>query len=61
MFLKIITNDGSISFGDNGYGELAIMIKGPRDGERGYDLISKADAEKLAYEILKWVRPYCNG
>ena len=54
MSIKFI-RDGSISFFENGYGEMGIMIKGPRGGEKGDFLLSKQEVIQLKGFITSWL------
>ncbi len=45
---------------DNGYGELGLMIKGPRGGILGDGLLSVEDAKRLRDFLILWIKepPY---
>lgn len=51
------TNNESekIYFCDNGYGEMAIMIRGPRGGEKGDYLLSPASVRQLIEFLEDWL------
>ena len=51
--INFITNNGGVHFGEDGYGDLFIILKGPRGGDRGNDNITKEDAKRLAEFILE--------
>jgi hypothetical protein len=53
--LELRTNDGCICVFDDSYGELGIMFKGPRNGERGYDKLSKSQVTKLIEFLNFWM------
>lgn len=46
---------GKIVFGDNGYGEMSVFIRGPRNGERGDFLLSRENAYKLSFFLQEWL------
>lgn len=53
------TNDGFVHVGGDGYGELFIIFKGPRKGERGYDKLTRGDVSKLIPFLSEWMADKC--
>ena len=53
--LTLRTNNGAVIFSDNGYGEMAVFIRGPRKGERGDDLISKSQVRATIRFLNEWI------
>lgn len=54
--VKITNDEGeSIHFFDNTYGDMGVLIKGSRGGERGDFLLSKADVALLMRFFHIWL------
>lgn len=54
--LQFSSEVGTITIFDNSYGDIGIMIKGPKGGEKGNILISKKEAMELADWLIQSLR-----